>query len=288
MKITHFFQRLQDDQTWLLGIGVGLIALHLTLTWQTGQDELVGTSILFWSAVGSLIWKKHQQLNLQSSYLGSFLGLFFLTIVLIKSSFLSDLDFFLRILPLLSALSLGLIASGIKGLKQYWQELFILCFFIPHSGMITQIFDISSLTARATTYLLLYLGFEVKLQGVNIIMPTGSVEVNTGCSGYSIMLQLLGIAAICLVMFPTTTKQKIILPILAVFIGFIVNLVRVSLMAILAAYARDESFKYWHEDSGSLIFSVIAVAIFCSLYYWKFRPDNPSEEAEINPEGEPL
>jgi cyanoexosortase A len=286
MKSHHFFDLLRQDRVWLLGIGVGLIALHVTLTWQTGQDEVMGSSILFWSAVGSLIWKKRQQLNLQSSYIATCLGLFILTIILIKSSFLSDFDFFLRILPLLSALSLGLIASGIRGLKQYWRELVILCFFIPHSGMLAQIFDISKLTARATTYLLLYLGFEFQLEGINIIMPTGSVEVNTGCSGYSVMLQVLGISVICLMMFPSTTKQKIILPILAVLIGFVVNLLRVGLMAILVAYTQDDSFKYWHDDEGSLIFSVIAVLIFALIYYWRFHPDNSMEEEETKTESE--
>nr|WP_293089917.1 archaeosortase/exosortase family protein [Moorena sp. SIO3H5] len=69
-------------------------------------------------------------------------------------------------------LGLGLLASGLKGLKQYWQHLTIfLCLAIP-SGLPTLLIDVSTLTAKFSGLLLWYSGFEVSRQGVYLILPT--------------------------------------------------------------------------------------------------------------------
>jgi exosortase/archaeosortase family protein len=62
-------------------------------------------------------------------------------------------------------------------------------------------------------------------------------------------------------MFPTTLSKKILTPVMAVFLAFIVNGFRVALMAVLA-HSNEAAFKYWHEGDGSLIFSMLAVLIF--------------------------
>lgn len=273
MKSDNFFKLLTNSKFCLLGIGVGLIAIHLTSVLHTGDDNLLSTSILFWSAVCSLLSKKRNELNLKSDFIGSFLGIFLITIVLLKSKSLANFDFFIRLSPLLSALSLALIASGIKGLKQYWQELFILCFLIPHSGFLSQLLDISKLTAKFAASLLWYLGFEVSRQGVTIVLHTGSVEVNPGCSGYSSIVQLLGIAVIFLAMFTTTLTQKFIVPIVAVILGFIVNVARVAIMAVLVSYSNHKAFLYWHNEDGSLIFSVISVLLFGLFCFFILQQD---------------
>jgi len=43
-------------------------------------------------------------------------------------------------------------------------------------------------------------------------------------------------------------------PIVAVLVAFVVNGVRVALMAILVAYSSQEAFEYWHTGTGSEIF----------------------------------
>lgn len=261
MNFSHFLNFFTNSKFCLLAIGVGLIAIHLTLVWEVKEDNLLSLSIISWMAVCSLLSKKCDKLKLESSIVGVSLGIFIITIVLIKSQHISNSDFFLRLSPLVSALGVGLIASDIKGLKQYWRELFILCFLIPHSGLVSHLFDISKITAHFAGFLLWYLGFQISCQGVNLILPTGSVEVNPGCSGYSNILQLLGLSAVFLTMFPTKKIQKIILPVVALSLGFVVNGFRVALMAVLAS-SNEEAFTYWHTGDGSLIFSAISVLLF--------------------------
>jgi cyanoexosortase A len=285
MKVEQLPNFLSESKFWLLGIGAGLVGIHLTLVSRTEQAEGLSTSLLYWIAVSSLVWKKRFELKLGSSWMETGLGLFLICIVLLKSQALSSFDSFLRVAPLISALGLGLIASGIKGLKQYWQSLVVLCLMIPHSGVLSQVFNISKLTAEFATMLLWCAGFDVSRQGVYVMLPTGGVEVNPGCSGYGEIWQLLSIAIIFLFMFPTNQFQKFLIPLVAVFLGFSINSMRVGIMAVLATSGNKAAFSYWHDDQGSLVFSLVSVLLFGLFCYFMLQPepsvDEPEQTTEI-------
>ena len=258
---------------WLSGIGIGLAALHLSLSEHFGRPGFFGHSFLFWMVVSLLLWQKRERLHLQSDRLSSFIGISLLSLVLYKSLHLFPEDFFLRISPLLSLIGLGLLASGIKGIKQYGQEFFLLLFLaIPWEFV--YLFDVSQLTAKFSTFILWLLGFEATRQGVWIIMPTGSVEVYNGCSGVRTILQLLGISWILLALIPTSWQQKAWLPISAILLGFIINGIRVALMAILVALSNSEGFAYWHTGNGSLVFSGISVLMFMAVSLFTLGREN--------------
>lgn len=253
-------------QFWLLGIATGLIAIHLTLMSRANDASLLGNSVLFWAAVWSLLWPKRNILKLESGAVSSFVGTFLLALVLLKSTFISGYDVFLRISPLISALGVALLASGFKGLKQYWRELLILCFLAPSPGAMALLIDISKLTAKFATVILWYLGFNVSNQGVYVNLPTGGVEVYPGCSGIESILYMLGLAVVFLVMFDSRWHYKIIVPVVAIFIAFVVNGFRLALMAVLAANSTKEALEYWHKGDGSMLFSMVSVLIlglFC-------------------------
>jgi len=117
-------------------------------------------------------------------------------------------------------------------------------------------------TAKFSTILLWYLGFEVICQGVYIFLPTGGVEVNSFCSGVMPMLTLLQLALLFLLMFPTKLRDKILVLVASVTLAFLVNVIRVALMAVLVAFSNQTAFEYWHSGSGSQIFSVISMLAF--------------------------
>lgn len=264
-RMKWFEKLMNHDQTkyWLSCIGVCLVALHLRLSHELGRSGFFSHSFLFWMVVLLLLWEKRDrlQLHLKNDAVSNFSGTVLLGLILYKSLHLFSEDFFLRISPLLSLISWGLLASGIKGLKQYVQELFLLLFLaIPWEFV--YIFDISEMTARFSSFILWILGFEVTRQGVWIILPTGSVEVYNGCSGLRIILQLLGLSWIILTLIPTSWQQKIRLLIASILLGFTINGIRIALMALLVALSNTEGFAYWHTGQGSLIFSAISVLIF--------------------------
>jgi cyanoexosortase A len=253
---------------WLLGTGMGLIAIHLNSTWKYGNIDLLGASILFWLAISSLLKEKWDALSLESDPLSSFVGASLIAWILLKSALLPGDDLFLRLSPFVGALGLGLLASGVKGLKHYRKELLLLSFLAVPPGLFSRIIDLPTLTAKFVTSILWYLGFQVSRSGVHVILPRGSVEVDYGCSGTAAILQLLGLAFLFLAMFPTNWKQKILVPIVAVLIAFSVNGVRISILAFLVSFSRPEVFEYWHQGQGSLIFSFISAIIFGVLCHF--------------------
>ncbi len=254
---------IQEPKYLVLGIATGLIALHLTLIGRTNNLDLLGSSMLFWGAVAFLVSDKQEQLRWESGVFSSFFGATLITFILLRSLSINGYDIFLRFLPFLAAFSVALMASGWKGLKQYWQELAILCFLMIPPGLPAIFIDVAQITAKFTGFILWYLGFHVIREGLSLKLPNGTVVVEEGCSGVSVILQLLGLSIILLFMFPELKlNKKIIAPIVAIFLAFIVNSIRVALLAVLVAYSNKESFEYWHKGTGSLIFSMIAVAIF--------------------------
>lgn len=268
-------------QLWLLAIATGLITIHLTLTSRANDASLLGTSTLFWISVCSLIWHKRNALNLESRVFSNFWGLLIIAFVLLKSISVSGYDPFLRLFPLISTFGVALLASGFKGLKQYWQELLMLCFLVPSPGTLALLIDISTLTAKFATAILWYMGFEVYRQGVYIHFPTGSIEVYPGCSGIENMLYLLGLSVIFLLMFPTKWLEKIILPIVAVSLAFVVNGVRVAILGIFAASANPQALEYWHKGDGSLIFSMIGVGILGLFCIFLLRQDEYEDHDSV-------
>lgn len=270
---------LKNSEFWLLGIAAVLIAIHLNITWKSDNSNLWGVSVLFLTAVCYLIWEKRNTLSLKTGVISSFLGTLLIAAILIKSTSFSEN--FPYVSPFISAIGLGLLASGFKGLKQYWQELLLLFFLGVPKITLLWLIDISLLTAKFAAFVLWYSGFEVSRQGLNITLPTGTVEVYPGCSGMEAIIHLCGFAVLFLVMFPTDWGKKIIVPVIAILIGFVVNGVRVALMAVLAAPATQKAFEYWHKGDGSLIFSLVSVSIFGLFCLFLLRLDEPGNQDSV-------
>ncbi|HEY9729704.1 MAG TPA: cyanoexosortase A [Chroococcales cyanobacterium] len=263
---------LKDHNFWLAGIAVGLITIHLRLTDHIDGSSVSSLSLLFWLAAASLIWQKRDSLNLESGVFPSFLGIILIVAVLVRSSSLPTTEF-LGVFPFLSSLGLALLASGFKGLKQYWQELLILFFLGVPKATLFPVMDISVLTARFATALLWYMGFDVLNQGVTVILPGGGVNVQPVCSGLRGVFYLLGLAVLTLVMFPVSGVKKYFVPIVAMILAFVVNGFRVVVMAFFANAQNQKGLAYWHDGQGSLLFMLISVMLFGFFYLFLMRQE---------------
>ncbi|MEN8444602.1 MAG: cyanoexosortase A, partial [Cyanobacteria bacterium J06555_13] len=269
---TRFFR---DSSVWLLASFTGLAAIHLSLASKANDGSLLSSSIVYWIAIASMLWSKKKKLSFKSSFFGGGLGILILSLVLVKSSFMQGYDPFLRILPLFSMIGLGLLASGVTGLGQFWKELSILSFLTPPPSVLEQVINTSPVTAKFSTALLWYAGFPVTRENQFILIPNGGVEVYSGCSGVDTMLHLLGLSAVFVALFPTSKLQKLVLPLLAIGIAFVVNGVRVSLMAALSEPTNKAMFEYWHKGDGSLLFSMISVVLLATYCYFISMPERP-------------
>lgn len=275
MKAIASIKPLQNTQFWLLAIAAGLITVHLNLSWRiSGDFDQLSISLLCWGVLLSLLWEKRHTLSLESDIFSSLLGLLLIAFVVLRSWFVVNFDTLVDLSPLIAGLGLAMIASGVKGLQQYWQELIIILALTLPVGLLIDRIDISLLTAKFSTFVLSHLGFEVSRQGVYINLPNGAVEVYPGCSGMESILRLLRISAVFLVMFPTNLAKILLVPIVAILIAFVVNAVRVALMTVLVAYSNREAFDYWHLGTGSQIFFLITVLLFGLFCYFALSKDD--------------
>ncbi len=283
MTQMDWLKSVPKQKLFVLGVAASLIAVQLYLADRIKMVELFGTSALAWGASSFLLWEKRDTLNLKSDVFSKFFGGTLIVLLLLKSLYLYQYQYkyqwFLRLFPLISAVGLGLAVSGVKGLKQYWQELLILCFpaLSPAPAILVKTIDLTTLTAKFSAMLLWYFGFAVSRQGTYLSVANKSVEVGTGCSGLSVIVQMVMLAILFLFMFPTNRKQKILVPVVGVLVGFAVNVVRVALMAYLVAHSTEKAFEYWHFGQGSIIFSMIAAAIFgifCQFGILRNEPEN--------------
>lgn len=279
LKLAH------QPKYWILAIAASLFAIHLGLTWKTGDLKTLSISVIFWGAIVSQIWDRKDTYNLESNLFSSVLGTTILTLALVKTSQIAEGGPFLQALPLIFALGLGLIASGVKGLQQYWQEL--LAFFIlalPGERFLSGILEgfmtlisgqqLTHITAQFATLVLKIVGFNVSLDDVFIILPNSTVKVYEGCSGASSIDFLMRLGFLFVIMFPTQRIAKFITPLLAILVGFFVNGVRVFIMAYLANTGDDKAFDYWHVGDGSQIFGAIAVLLFGGACYLLIKKDD--------------
>ncbi|WP_293155666.1 MULTISPECIES: cyanoexosortase A [unclassified Microcoleus] len=262
----------------LIVIATGLITLNMTLLWKMGDIAHFYMSIVFWLAVGSLLWDKQDSLKqggVKSDTISIVAGTILIAFILLKSAMVSSQSsYFLRLAPFLSGLGLSLIAVGFKHLKQYWRELLIL-FVQGVPSVITSPLseNMATLTTKFAHVILWYLGFDVMREGNYVALPTGRVFVYGGCSGMEAMNYLLGLSVVCLVMFPTKQNKALVIGV-AIALGYIVNGFRVAAMALLVAHKRLDLFKYWHDGEGSLVVGMIAVILFGIFYQFLLKKDS--------------
>jgi cyanoexosortase A len=266
----------------LLAISTALTAIHLQLIWKSGHHgQFLEAALICWAATWFLVWRRHESLRLESTPAASTIGLACVAWVLLRSLAVSEYDSFLRFAPLVSGLGIALLASGFA-LRRYWRELLVLAWMtIPTTTLLAQI-DISQLTADFSSNLLWYTGFRVVQEGVLLHLPTGSVEVYPGCSGIQLIWQHLSLGFLFIMLFPIGLIRSLFVPLAGMLIAFIVNCVRVALMAVLFAQNQREAFDYWHLGTGSLIFSMISVALFGLLCYFLLeQADRATENDEV-------
>lgn len=268
----------------LLAILGGLLAIYLGVLIRYDEIAHLGMSVLFFLGAGSLFWDARKTFPIGSNRRDALVGALLAGTVCIIGFYLLQAHanyaeqiaayievprrilLLQRTMPILSGLSIALLAFGWTGLRRLWRELAILVALGLPSMLAAYTVDISPLTARFSTAVLWYTGHNVVRDGLVILLEGGGVEVYHGCSGLESMAYLLGLSGLCLIMFPLNGAKRVVIPIVGLLMGFVINGIRVALMALLVAAENTEGFDYWHTGDGSLLFGMIAVICFGAFY----------------------
>jgi cyanoexosortase A len=271
MTDSNLTQLLKHHQYGLLGLTACLYSIYLVLVWRVGDLTHLGVSGLFMLAALTLIWEHHTEHRYRFERGACLLAALLIGWMLWQSLGLTvEHHRQLRLFPFTAALAVALVASGFQGLRQYRREL-ALMFFLGVPSFLLSLVDISPLTATATTGLLRLGEFNVVQDGVALNLPVGVTVVHSGCSGVESIAYLLGIAVICLTLYPVERTKQISALVAACLISFGVNSVRIAVMATLAAPQDQQELIYWSEGDGSLAFGVAMIVLFAGFYWLLYR-----------------
>lgn len=263
---------------WLLATWVSLIAINLTLVGRLADNiDETAMQILTWAVTILLVIRNRLNLKFESTLSAIAVGTLLVIWVLIKSLLTRRIyDVLFILTPLMATLGVAMIASGGKGLKQYWQVILLAATLgipIPFLfSAIEKFIPVNVFTAQFANSVLWYGGVKVVQQGITIVSQYGAVEVARGCAGLPPILMLARITLMFILIFPVSRFHMWIMFPTAVAIAFIVNSVRVALLVIISSQA--DAFKYWHDGDGSQIFSVVAVALLLTFFNWLTRNDD--------------
>ncbi len=286
---------LNDAKMWLFFTTVNLALWQGILTDRINSSQFT-TTIFFWLVALFVLWKKKDELEISSQPWRNFVGIFLLAVIIYRGLLLFWYEnFVLQFIPFFSLLSIALIASGWKGLKQYFRPLLAFLIFSLVDGISNKLLtslpesiSFTQLTTNFGAFLLHYIGFNIQQEGVLIHLPSGSVEVLYACTGGPLIALLMQLTLVLFIVAPLNWKLglKIIGGLLA--LGFFLGVARVALLAVVVS--DDAAFAYWHGDEGNQIFSLIAftawivMAHFSYEYYEKQLAQQTSETSEMTAE----
>jgi exosortase/archaeosortase family protein len=132
-------------------------------------------------------------------------------------------------------------------------------------------YPMSLLTARLSAFWLSILGLDPLVNGREVLLEGGGVTVLGACNGLDMISQVMCISFIFLLAFRLRSlASRFLIILLAPLVGLFSNTLRIALLTIFSANGSGKGYGFWfdffHKDTGSLIFSGLAVFIFGTIY----------------------
>lgn len=253
----------------LLQLPSGIAAAQLTLLWRNpGGGNFLVINLLVWFCA-CLHWLDRlddPNRPLQWSPLAplSVLPLVWSLLVLSRPHTLYDP--LLNAVPLATLMGLALLlpASPWRGLL----ALGLLPLF--HYALIqyTPTALLADLTAQFTASLLWLLGVPVLVLGNRMQLPGHQLLVGEGCTGVNALsLCIASVVALLVIHGPLSPRRLLLLVIAAPAVAFLVNGLRVTLLALLPVrtaadgVVKSAAFNFWHDGEGSTLFALVAVSV---------------------------
>ena len=277
-KVFHWVFQTNHNRILSCGFWVGICYLirWLGLAWEIliQGDELLFLSLGLLAYAGSIAWQQRTTLatfraTSEEAFVGHLLILGGMTAFIVLSSSRS-------LLALTWDVTLfGMIYShwGIACLRKYPIALLTLFLgFYPSLSFLTvaiwQVLTPHNLLENAMAWMggimLRAMGESAVSEGPFLSLPTGSIEIRTGCNGLR-MAVTIALGSLLLGLFLKQRRRTILCCMaIGITLALAFNVPRLVLMALAVAYWGKESFEFWHGPWGGQVFSAI---VFTTYYY---------------------
>ncbi len=266
----------------------GLVtSTHLTLYWRVEQNANDWFfQLLLYASVIFHIYERRNNLAFVSQFPANFVGCCLIIIPYINAKFsVQEISIFWYCLPLISAIGLALLASGFQGIKQFKRELAVIAIFplifvfVKLLGMLIRITVIS---AKLTSYLLWYLGFNSATQGSLVSVNNAVIDILSECTAIPLLIMLLKFSFVLAILFPSYLKNIYLPFILSVLISVILSVIRLVIIALVVT--DKPAFSYWHGSQGGDIFALLSFLSFGAVILFLSPSQIPSSLTKAPPQ----
>lgn len=176
-----------------------------------------------------------------------------------------------------SAFSLPILLAGLVGflvgmlaLRRLAFPLAFLWLAVPLPFVEAASFPLQVIAAGASTAMARLLGIPAEIQGAQVILPTCALQVGAPCSGLRSIVALLTLVVLFVYVIKGPWLAKLALLVLAGPIAIMANVVRVTLLLVIAhRWGREAGLRYFHDYSSPVLF-IIAFLVLV-LLSWIFR-----------------
>jgi cyanoexosortase A len=271
-SLERYVPPLTARNAWLF-IAATVAIQNIVVFYTSQNDSMTVFALLIWGGalicMEDLIERLHPSPNPVVALFASALLLF----VLFRTSLILHSDGVLFLLPPVAGLALVLLVCEPRLILKFRDSLLCLLLF-PANALLNRIIPevpMSLLTAKLAGFWLSILGLDPVVNGRDVFLKGGGVTVLGSCNGLDMIAQVVCISVIFVLAFRlrSLTSRLLVLSI-APLIGLLSNTIRIALLTVFSANGSGKGYGFWfdffHEDTGSLIFSGLAVFIFGSIY----------------------
>lgn len=272
-----------DKTTISFIILVTLAALQLLLYWRYIHSlrhvlfQAVFVIGLFWR-----VYQKQHRVDPGKDLLGNLLGIALILLLLFRAKyiFLVEASVFWYFLAWFTLIGYVLLIAGLSGVNRFRREI-LLYFLITLLPLILrfisnqlQIFPITVFSAKLTSFLLWYIGFDSITQGQIVYVNGGAIDIHYGCTAIPLLIRLLSLALLTVLVFPEFCPQRSLTFILPFIISLVLSIIRLAIMVLVVKDA--EAFDFWHGLEGGNLFTTLAMVMFFGIILLTAPPQNAS------------
>jgi exosortase len=176
--------------------------------------------------------------------------------------------FTMRVSMVLTLWALSFYVFGTRISMQILFPMIYLLLMIPIPAIVWNeiAFPLKLFASKLTTDVVQFIGIPIYREGNILHLTTTTLEVVNACSGLRSLTSLIALSGALAYFVPVSRLSKWILFFMAVPIAIFVNLVRLTITAIMAQYIGEKAAKgFLHDSSGLLIFGLALVLLFLTF-----------------------
>jgi exosortase len=162
---------------------------------------------------------------------------------------------------------------GLLSPRLLWQELALFLLVIPFPIVFSATHNsfFQGVTAYGAAFMLWYGGIPAFSDGVfinirelhdGVLQSINGVQVAETCSGTAIGFTLTYLGFLIPVLLPVSFKRRLLLSMIGPAMAISFNTMRVAFLLYVKTYVSEDSFVFWHEGNGRLIYSFSTMLVY--------------------------